>query len=99
MESEQEGPVLRTLLELQYRLIRARDGSAAVEQAEKLGVAEQHEYKNVYGHLVRWRFRGLRDVRPVEAPELDEGTEVWSDFVDGPAEEHVGKPSEYSVFR
>ena len=70
-------------VELQHRLVRARDDEAAYSRALDLGRSEAHSYANEQGQTVAWEFLGLHDLREIDSPELVDGTELYGHIVRG----------------
>jgi hypothetical protein len=63
-------------------LIRARTSEEAVDKAMRKGRESEHEYVAAEGNRVRWRFRTIGDVQPVLDERIEDGTEVYSSYID-----------------
>jgi hypothetical protein len=70
---------VRPLCEERVVLFRAETESNATALAAEYGRNEAHEYENVRGELVAWRFVGVEKVEAVSPPE-NLGWEVASRF-------------------
>lgn len=62
-------------------LFRSASEKSAQAAANKYGRAEELQYANMYGELVRWRFAGTEKIEEIEPPTRDGGWEVASRFV------------------
>lgn len=62
-------------------LVRAEDEAAAEGKAAQLGKAEEHEYRNQAGELVRWSFERVERVCQMEDDVLKDGVELFSRFL------------------
>lgn len=71
---------LRPLCEERVALFRARIDSEALRLAQKYGQAEQHSYRNARGEEVQWRFQKVEKIERLEAPVLENGREIYSQF-------------------
>ena len=70
-----------SLWEERVMLIRAENAAEAGQKSEMLGREEEHEYESATGDLVRWTFRRIERVYPIEAETLADGTELFSRFL------------------
>ena len=68
----------RILQEESIRLVEAGDESEAKAKATVLGNSEEHEYANVCGETVRWRFVSVLEVQDLCEVKLFDGMEVFS---------------------
>lgn len=71
-------PTFESLVDLQYRLIRAPDADAAHRRALELGVSAHQSYTNAEGEAVTWSFLGLHDLCELADRDLGDGAEVYS---------------------
>jgi hypothetical protein len=71
-------------VDLQCRLIQARDAHEAYQLAMNLGPAQNHSYQNSDGEIVRWEFKGLHRLERLNDQELAHCTEVYSSLVRTP---------------
>lgn len=86
------------LLDLQYRLVRAGSNEAAYQRALELGQQEAHSYANADGQTVAWECLGLHDLREIDAIELTDGTEVYSQMVRKDSASYVVAKERLSCF-
>jgi len=68
----------RVLQEESIRVIEANDESEAKGKAITLGNSEQHDYGNVYGETVKWRFVSVLEIQDLCEASLFDGMEVFS---------------------
>ena len=81
-ESVHDGqPSAEDLWEERILLIEATDETQARKRAETLANAEEHEYLGATGDNVAWRFRRLERVFAIDADILENGTELFSRFL------------------
>lgn len=73
------------LCDEQLRLVHATDLAAAIEEANRLGAEEEHEYMNVDGAAVRWRYAGIADIEELLFDTIESGVEVQSTLHHGVA--------------
>jgi hypothetical protein len=76
-----ERPSADPLWEEQILLIEAEHETLAFERAEAFGKSKAHEYRNQEGDLVRWTFRQVERVYPIDSPSLQNGTELFCRFL------------------
>jgi len=69
------------LWEEQIILLEATDELAAKQKAAQRGKAEEHEYRNQAGELVRWSFEQVERLCEIEGGELKDGAELFSRFL------------------
>src|SRR5437879_3684838 len=62
-------------------LIQAPNESEAEQKGARLGKDEEHEYESATGDHVRWAFRRVERVYPIEAETLGDGTELFARFL------------------
>lgn len=74
-------PDTTPLVDLQCRLIQARDDEDAYAAALELGRSEEHSYANARGDIVTWRFVGLHDLRELDCADVTHGVEVFNEMV------------------
>jgi hypothetical protein len=86
------------LIDHQVRLMRAADAETAYQRALFLGRAEEHEYENPYGEIVRWVFLGLHNLTLLDAATLTDGLEVYSWMARGDTGWTVTPKGELPVF-
>lgn len=77
------------LVDLQCRLIRARDPEEAFREAMVLGARGDHAYENADGQVVRWEFKGIHRLERIMDEEVGHGSEVYSTLVRAPYQEFV----------
>lgn len=81
-KSQHQPPINRDpLWEEQIVLIEAEDESVAKLKAAQRGKAEEHEYRNQTGELVRWSFEHVERLCGIEEDVLKDGTELFSRFL------------------
>jgi hypothetical protein len=81
-ESVHDGrPAADALWEERVVLVQAADEAEARRRGEILGRAEEHEYRSATGDQVRWTFRQVERVYPIDAEVLEDGTEVFARFL------------------
>jgi hypothetical protein len=85
-------------VDLQFRLIRARDAEAAYERAMELGRKEELSYENPYGQTCVWSFKGLKDLQEILEDDLADGVEVYGFIEPGVAEDHVMPREQLPIF-
>jgi hypothetical protein len=85
-------------VDLQCRLIRARDPEEAYRLAMDLGREQDHAYDNADGEVVRWQFKGLHRLEHLEAQTLEHGTEVYSSLVRTPYRDLVSSKEQLWEF-
>ena len=66
------------LWDQQLVLISARNADTAYTAALRLGKKQETAYSNAEGEKVRWKFKGLGDLRELLAKKLRSGVEVHS---------------------
>lgn len=76
-------------VDLQARLVRARDPEHAYQRALELGATAAHSYSNESGQRVSWEFRGLHTLERLMNQDIAHGTEVYSRIVHEPPEQFV----------
>jgi hypothetical protein len=74
-------PDREPLWEEQIVLFQAPDESSAEAKASEHGKAQGHEYTNDAGEVVRWVFKKVERVHPIDSPTLEEGTELFCRFL------------------
>jgi len=62
-------------------LLKSVNEKSATSTAHKYGRAEEHQYSNMYGQLVKWRFVGIEKLEEIDSPTRASGWEVASRFV------------------
>lgn len=72
-----EERVKEKLFEDRIVLVRAVSDADALRRAKKFGKEAQHQYKNVHGKKVIWKFRKVMDVVELLDDPLKEGSEVY----------------------
>ncbi len=83
-ESVHDGqPSDHDLWEERLILVQADSESQARTKAELFGKQEEHEYVSATGDRVHWVFRRIEKVAPIDAPTLEDGTELFSRFLKG----------------
>jgi hypothetical protein len=80
-----------------YRLVRAADAEEAYRRALELGPSCAETYTDDDGTLVNLNFQGLGDLTEIAAPEIGDGTEVYSQLISKPAD-HVKTKEQLTVF-
>jgi hypothetical protein len=80
-ESLHEPPASQNLWEERIIIVQADSEESALHQGETLAKAEEHEYISAQGDRVRWLFRGVERVFPIDAEHLSQGTEVFARFL------------------
>jgi uncharacterized protein DUF4288 len=80
-----------------YRLVRAADAEEAYRRALELGPSCAETYTDDDGTLVNLNFLGLADLTEIAAPEIGDGTEVYSQLISKPAE-YVKEKEQLTVF-
>ncbi len=73
-------PPSQNLWEERLILLEAVSEEAVLKQAETLGKDEEHEYVAANGDPVRWVFRRVERVHPIEE-NLQSGAELFSRFL------------------
>ena len=71
----------KSLWEEEIVLFEAEDELAAASKAAAHGRSHEHEYTNDKGELVRWVFKHVERICPVESTALVDGTELFSRFL------------------
>jgi hypothetical protein len=69
------------LFEESIILVNAIAMEQAYQIAEDLARKSEHEYSNVYGELVKWKFISILHVFELDDKELKTGTEIYSRFI------------------
>jgi hypothetical protein len=69
-----------TVCEEQIRLIRATSRSEAYRKAIRIGLSEEHSYKNANDATVYWRFLGLENLEQLSQKNLRDGQELRSRY-------------------
>jgi hypothetical protein len=69
------------LWEEQIVLFQAEESSIAEARAAAYGKAQEHEYANMEGQLIRWVFKKVERVCSIETTALADGTELFSRFL------------------
>ena len=93
--SERErSPNEQPLWEEQIVLIESLDESNADAKAAAYGRANEHEYVSKDGQTVRWVFRKVERICPVETLHLQDGTELFSRFLKGSEVQSLSVPFE-----
>jgi Domain of unknown function (DUF4288) len=80
-ESVHEPPASQNLWEERIIIVQADSDESALHQGESLAKAEEHDYVSAQGNHVRWIFRGVERVFPIDAEQLSHGTEVFARFL------------------
>jgi hypothetical protein len=62
-------------------LIRAGNEDEAQHQGEAEGRAREHDYVSGGGDQIRWQFRQVERVFPIDGEALDGGKELFSRFL------------------
>lgn len=62
-------------------LIKAASVEEASRLGEKLGIENEHTYKNQYGETVRWKFIKVLNCFELIEEELHSGTEIFSRYI------------------
>ncbi len=71
-------------------LLKSMSGMAEAEKkAAKLGKSSSHQYKNPDGETVAWTFKEVLEVLRLNDTEIDEGSEVYSRFLNAKALKHL----------
>jgi hypothetical protein len=86
------------LIDLQFRIINSDNPEEAYRAAMRIGKSEEHSYKNSRGETVRWRFRGLNDLRSLDISRLASNTEVYNTLVRSKASKMVVPKKKLTVF-
>jgi hypothetical protein len=94
----EDGRVAGSLVDLQYKLIRATDHEAAYLRALELGTSEVLSYESVAGANVHWEFVGLHDLREIEAPRLRDGIELYSRMLRADSQELARPKHELTAY-
>jgi hypothetical protein len=84
--------------DLLYRLIQAPDAEAAYEKAMQLGQESRDEYQSDDGKTYMLQFLGLADLTEVQAAQLADGVEVYSQLTAGRPSDMVVEKEELTVF-
>jgi hypothetical protein len=91
----------RNVVHLNSILVEANSPDEAYEKALVFGSEQESEYRNSAGHLVRFTFRGLRDLAVIH-DGLEDGSELFYDQKIGITEKRirrlVSKRDKLSVF-
>jgi hypothetical protein len=69
------------LFEARIVLLRAEAESDARQRAEVLGRAAEERYENPDGEQVTWAFRELLDIKELFIDRLEDGGEVYWEFL------------------
>lgn len=69
------------LWEEQIVLISAESDQAARERAVKIGSSKEHRYTSANENVVRWKFRGVERLFPIEGESIADGIELFSRFL------------------
>jgi hypothetical protein len=86
------------LLELQFKLIKAKDAEEAYDRAMQLGKQEGCEYKNEEGEKVSWVFQGLHDLQEISSDTIEHGTEVFSRMMRKQSDSMLYQKEKLTVF-
>ncbi|HYT88588.1 MAG TPA: DUF4288 domain-containing protein [Gemmataceae bacterium] len=70
-----------SLWEERLVLLQAETETRAAAKGELLGREEEHEYESATGDRVRWTFRRVERVYPIDTEMLGDGTELFSRFL------------------
>lgn len=62
-------------------LLKAASTEEASRLGEKLGIENEHTYKNQYGETVHWKFIKVLDCFELIEEELQWGTEIFSRYI------------------
>ena len=68
------------LQEESIRLIQASDKPEAMDKARRAAQSHEHEFNNLHGERLKWRFVELLDLQSLDDNEPGDGTEVYYDF-------------------
>jgi hypothetical protein len=80
------------LTERRVIVLRASTDDEARSKANEFGSAAAHEYRNVDGERVQWRYRSVLEVTPLYVQEITDGTEVFAElFPAGEEPETLGQ--------
>ena len=84
--------------DLLYRLGQAPNAEAAYEKAMQLGQDSRDEYQGEDGKTYVLQFLGLADLTEVQAAQLTDGVEVYSQLTTGRPSGMVVAKEELTVF-
>lgn len=86
LQHPDEPPELALTTERRVIVLRARSNEEALSKARQQceALKPEVEYLNQYGHRVRWVCRELLSVTQLDAEELRDGTEVFSELTPPP---------------
>ncbi len=70
------------LFEERIVLLRGRSEEQARARAAEYARSAREEFTNAFGRPVKWIFRDLLDVQPILDESIEDGTEVYSAFLD-----------------
>jgi len=74
-------------------LVQGDDAAEVEQRARQIGEAGEHDYTTADGNFLRWHFRKVERVYQLIDDELQDGTEVFSRFLDDSQAASLLQPS------
>jgi hypothetical protein len=96
--SKIDGQRTTSALDLQVRVLRAKDHEGAFARANEIGREKEHSYRNGENQTISCHFDGLHDLRELLDSEIADGSEVYSMLQEGDPENLIVSKDELTVF-